>query len=88
MEVTAGIVMLVAMAGAVLSKYLTTLRTFRLREHILQAEADVRNIRGKLKAMENERAIAERNAKTMERQRNVLEKQITNLKQELDSLNK
>ena len=88
MVLIAGIVMIVAMAGAVLCKYLTTLRTYRFRENILRAEADVRNTRGRLKAAETERSIAERNAKMMERQRSILETQIAHLKQELDSLNK
>ena len=88
MELVAGIIMILAMVSTILSKYLTSARIIRLREAVVEAEVDVRAIRGRLKALENERAVAERNTKAIEKQKGLMEKQIANLEKELGSLRK
>jgi len=88
MEIALGTFMIVSMVGAVLGKYLTIRRMYKLREGIFQAESDVRSVRSRLKGAENERAIAERNVKNLDRHVSSLDKQITLVKVELDTLKK
>lgn len=85
-EMTLAIVMVATMLGTLLVKYVTSLRTVRLREHLLAAEAELRHLRSQLKSIENERSISERNVSQLERKKERVEKQIERHKKELSEL--
>jgi hypothetical protein len=71
----------------ILVKYLTTARIASLRRHMMDAEEAARGARGRLKAAENEKAIAERNEGVATRKKESAEKQVEKLTKELGSLN-
>ncbi len=83
LESIAGIVMVIALMGTVLSKYLCAVRESRLREHLANAESDVRKIRGELKLEEAEFAIVQRKESSLNKQVERLEKRIENNKKEI-----
>jgi hypothetical protein len=85
-ESFAAIFMLLGLVAAVLAKYLTSVRTLRLKESLMETEAEARATRGRLKATENEKGIADRNAKGLERQRSLLDKKLKLCQGELEGL--
>lgn len=76
----------VLMLGTVLTKYLTTIRLVRHRDRLREIEAEVSEKRGRLKGVQNEKAVVESNEKTLNAQKDRLEKRIPNLRKELDKL--
>ena len=86
MESFAAIFMLFGLVAAVLAKYLTSVRALRLKESLLETEAEARSTRGRLKASENEKGIADRNARSLERQRSLLDKKLKLCQGELEAL--
>lgn len=86
----AGILLMVAGASIILvivAKYFTTARIEALKRYVVDAEEASRGARGRLKAAENEKVIAERNEGITVRKKESLQKQIDKLTRELGSLN-
>ena len=81
-----GIVMVVLMMLTILTKYISTVLLVRLRKHLGVAEGELRDARSRLKAMQNEQAVAEKNEKQFSSKKERLEKQLPLLKQELEKL--
>ncbi len=71
----------------ILAKYFTTARIQALTRYVVAAEEASRGARGRLKAAENEKIVAERNEGITGRKKETLEKQIEKLTRELGSLN-
>ena len=87
-ELTLGTVMVVAMLSTLLTKYLSTVLLVRRRERLHRIEAELRDLQGRLKAVENEKAVAERNAKAFTSQQERLKKRIPKLQQQLKTMEK
>ena len=88
MEAFAIIFIVVALGSTILVKYLTTVRTIRLREQLLEVEGDLRIVRGKVKQAENQRLIVKRELKQAERQKKALDKRTKAAENELTGLKK
>jgi hypothetical protein len=85
-EFITGTIAVVAMLGTIFTKYITTVRILRLRETLLEEEAGVRNLRGQLKVVQNEKGVADRQEKTLAEQKERLEKRLPRLQEELKKL--
>ena len=85
-EMVTGISMVVLMMFTILTKYISTVLLVRFRKQLLEAEAELRDARARLKAVENEQAVAEKNEKQFGSKKERLEKQLPQLKKELDKL--
>ena len=57
MKFFAFIFIVAGLGSTILVKYLTTVRTIRLRESLLEVEGDLRLLRGKVKQAENQKEI-------------------------------
>jgi hypothetical protein len=88
MEVFAIIFIVGALGSTVLVKYLTTVRTIRLRESLLESEGILRTIRGKVKQAENQRMIVKRELRQAQRQQKSLAKRTKTVETELGELRK
>ena len=82
-----GVVAGVAIILVILAKYFTTARIQALKRYVVEAEEASRGARGRLKAAENEKIIAERNEGITARKKETLAKQIERLTKDLGSLN-
>jgi|GEM_PF-1657489 ABC-type siderophore export system fused ATPase/permease subunit len=78
----------VLMLVTVATKYISTLRLVRHRERLHEVETELHALRGRLKVVDNEKAIARSNEKNLNNQKTRLEKRIPNLKKELRSLDR
>ncbi len=90
MEELAGILsisMAVSIILVILAKYLTTARIQVLKRMAVDSEANSRAALGKMKAAENELAVADRNEQIQVKKKESLEKQIEKLTKELGNLN-
>ena len=85
-ELITGLVLVAAMLGTVLVKYLTTVRIVRVRERLAEVESEVRGLRSRLKTIMNEMIIAQEKERNVTRQKDRLEKRIPNLEKEIKSL--
>ncbi len=85
-EFITGAIAVATMLGTVFTKYITTVRILRLRETLLECEGEVRNLRGHLKVLQNERGVSERQEKTLSDQKQRLEKRLPRLQEELRKL--
>lgn len=86
----AGILAMVAGVSiilVILAKYFTTARIEALKRYVVEAEEASRGARGRVKAAENEKVVAERNEAVTARKKDALQKQIEKLTRELGSLN-
>lgn len=81
-----GLIAVACLFAVIATKYLTSARLQRLRKRVLEAETEVRKVRGKLKAVETDHAVAGRGVKTQERQRRTLQRQIEKYRKELAEL--
>ena len=86
MEAFAIIFIIAALASTVLVKYLTTVRTIRLREQLLEIEGTLRTVRGKVKQAENQKMVVKRELRQMQRKRKALEKRTKAAESELGGL--
>lgn len=77
----------IAVILVILAKYFTSARIQALKRYVVEAEEASRLARGRLKAAENEKIVAERNEAVSVRKKENLEKQIEKLNKELGSLN-
>lgn len=88
MEIFAIIFIVGALGSTVLVKYLTTVRTIRLREQLLESEGELRTVRGKVKQAENQKMIVKKDLRQAQRQKKALEKRTKAAESELGSLRK
>ena len=86
MEIILGSVMIVAMFGTILAKYITSTRIVRLRERLVTSENEQRSARSQLKQAENERSISARNVNQLIRKQQTLEKRIAKYRKEIEEL--
>ncbi len=87
-ELVTGISMVVMMMFTVCTKYISTVLLVRLRKRLFDAEADFRDAKAHLKAIENEKAVSEQNQKLLDSRKDRLEKRLPLLKKELDGLSR
>jgi hypothetical protein len=87
-EMMSGLAMVVLMMGTVLIKYISTVMLVRNRKHLLRSEAELREVRSRLKAVQNEASVAKKNEKSFSNKKDRLEKQLPILQKELDGLSK
>ena len=87
-EMMSGLAMVVLMMGTVLTKYVSTVMLARNRKNLLRSEAELRDVRSRLKAVQNEESVAKKNEKSFSNKKNRLEKQLPTLQKELDGLSK
>jgi len=78
LEIALGILMVLVMLSTVAAKYFTGTFVVRLKNSIIESDAELRNIRGQLKGLEAEAGIAKRNARTLEKKVTRLETRIVN----------
>ena len=69
-----------------LTKYLTTIRLVRLHEKLHRAEVELHQLKGTLKGVENEKAVAESNEKNLNSQKERMEKRLPTLRKEVERL--
>ena len=87
-ELVTGITMLCLMLGTVLTKYLSAVILVRNRKRLVETEQELRDARARLKGVQNEQAVAQKNEKSLTSKKERLEKRLPALKKELDSLSK
>ena len=87
-ELLSGLTMILLMMGTVLCKYISTVLLVRHRRQLLNAETELREVRGRVKIAQNEESVASSNEKSFNSRKDRLEKQLPALKKELDSLSK
>ncbi len=85
-ELVLGIVTVATMLSTILTKYISTILLVRRRERLHGVEAELRDLQSRLKVVDNEKAVAERNAKSLTTQKERLEKRVPKLQKELKAL--
>ena len=88
MEILAAVFIVVALVATILIKYITTVRTIRLREQLLAVEGDLRAARGKVKLAETQKMAIKRDLRQAQRQMKAVEKRTKAAEDELTKLRK
>ena len=78
----------ILMLLTVATKYISTILTVRQRNRLHEVTAELASKRTRLKVIENEKAVAEGNEKSLTSQKSRLEKRIPTLRKELESLDR
>ena len=76
----------VLMMMTLLVNYLTTIRLVRLRDKLRRVETELSQQRGRLKGVENEKAVAESNERSLNSQKERMDKRLPTLRKEVERL--
>lgn len=85
-EMVGLMVSVVLMLLTLLTKYLTTVHLVRLKDRLHRAGVELSQLKGKLKGVENEKAVAESNERRLNSQKERMEKRLPTLRKEVERL--